>query len=98
MMPIYDYRCPACSEVHEAKKSVAERETDPCPSCGATAVQKISPVGFALKGNGWARDGYGRAITGEDYRSGKVSKKALADIPVAGPDGKLYQHGKHIAG
>jgi putative FmdB family regulatory protein len=97
-MPFYDYECAACGAIHEAKKTVAERATDRC-ACGAEAVQKISAPGFSLKGTGWARDGYGSAITGADYRAGRVSKKALADIPVAGPDGKLYsKEGKHIAG
>lgn len=59
----------------------------------------MTPVSHRLKGSGWAKDGYGRAPTGADYREGRLKPKDLQDIPVVGQDGKLRdKNGAVIAG
>lgn len=41
-MPMFDYQCKEHG-VFEKMKKIAERETAPCPECGETCPQIISP-------------------------------------------------------
>jgi putative FmdB family regulatory protein len=53
-MPIYEYRCGACGQEHEALQKVSEPPLVKCPACGKPALQKLlSAAGFQLKGSGW---------------------------------------------
>lgn len=40
-MPIYEYRCSACSERYEILVSSAGRSKPPCPRCGAASVERL---------------------------------------------------------
>lgn len=46
-MPIYDYECEAHGSF-EAFRPLAERQSAPCPDCGAAAEQRITAVRFKL--------------------------------------------------
>lgn len=50
-MPIYEYRCGACEETHEALRKVAEMN-DPaaCPACGKECQRIISSSSFKFGG------------------------------------------------
>lgn len=48
-MPLYEYRCTACSNRFELL--VRGGEAPKCPSCGATALEKQFSV-FAVNANG----------------------------------------------
>lgn len=53
-MPIYEYRCDACGNEHEAIRKFSEAPLTTCPACGKEAlVKKVSAAGFQLKGSGW---------------------------------------------
>jgi putative FmdB family regulatory protein len=53
-MPIYEYRCGACGQEHEALQKVSEPPLKVCPACGKPKLQKLlSAAGFQLKGSGW---------------------------------------------
>ena len=53
-MPIYEYRCGACGQEHEALQKVSEPPLTQCPKCGKPALTKLlSAAGFQLKGSGW---------------------------------------------
>src|SRR5215218_9254955 len=53
-MPIYEYRCSACSHELESLQKLSEAPLVTCPACGAAAlVKKVSAAGFQLKGSGW---------------------------------------------
>jgi putative FmdB family regulatory protein len=53
-MPIYEYRCAACGERHDALQKVSDAPLTDCPSCGAAALSKaLTAAGFQLKGSGW---------------------------------------------
>jgi putative FmdB family regulatory protein len=65
-MPIYEYECPHCGIQLELTQSI----NDPAPTCDHPDSEKsmfrlemhkkISKTGFSLKGQGWAKDRYGK--------------------------------------
>jgi len=58
-MPIYEYRCTGCGDESEYKQRMDDRPMLICPKCGKPQLKKLVSVpNFALKGDGWARDGY----------------------------------------
>ncbi len=53
-MPIYEYRCTACSHELEAIRKFSDAPLVTCPECGRDALaKKVSAAGFHLKGSGW---------------------------------------------
>lgn len=53
-MPIYEYRCGACSHEMELLQKIADEPLLKCPSCGEEQLRKlVSAVGFRFKGGGW---------------------------------------------
>ena len=67
-MPLYEYQCPACRREQELLLRI-DHLTPCCPACHKKMRRKISRTNFALRGGGWARDGYG-AGTGDNRASG----------------------------
>ena len=41
-MPLYDYECKECGKKFEDFRSLKERATAPCPSCGKQAEKVLS--------------------------------------------------------
>ena len=53
-MPIYEYKCDACGELHEFIQKFSEEPMRECPGCGELRLRKlISAAAFHLKGSGW---------------------------------------------
>lgn len=53
-MPIYEYKCDACSHEMEALQKMSDGPLVDCPECGKPALKKrISAAAFRLKGGGW---------------------------------------------
>ena len=53
-MPIYEYECGACGELHEFIQKFSDGPKRKCPSCGKLRLKKlISAAAFHLKGDGW---------------------------------------------
>jgi putative FmdB family regulatory protein len=53
-MPIYEYRCEACSHEFETLQKMTDAVLTTCPACGAEALRKkLSAPLFRLKGSGW---------------------------------------------
>ncbi len=48
-MPIYSFKCSACSHSFEQSMTVAERESVAvrCPSCGSDKVERVLSAFFA---------------------------------------------------
>ena len=64
-MPIYEYKCENCGYEFEDMLHFSERDdplNTPCsfPTCGGKVHLKMSLGSFHLKGDGWAKDGYGK--------------------------------------
>jgi len=61
-VPTYENRCtdPQCGHEWEAEQPISEDPVRECPKCGRETAQRLASggSGFALKGPGWAKDGY----------------------------------------
>lgn len=58
-MPIYEYRCDACSEVSEFWMKISDPTPAECPKCHKGPMQKkVSQTAFVLEGGGWYSEGY----------------------------------------
>ena len=81
-MPIYEYQCTECGELHEALRKISDPPLTDCPACGKSALRKkVSAAAFRLAGSGWYET---------DFKSG--NKKNLAgdsssDRPASGSSG-----------
>ena len=78
-MPIYDFSCNECEEVHEENIPMSEAESEmelECEKCGKKTLHKklIGGAGFKLVGEGWASDGYAY-----DYTECKANNAAKGD-------------------
>lgn len=70
-MPIYEYKCEACSYELEALQKMSDAPLKECPECGELSlIKKISAVAFRLKGGGWYET---------DFKSGNKKNLANAD-------------------
>ena len=53
-MPLYDYRCRACSKVTEVRHGFREAYQGTCPSCGSDELARVfNPAGIVFKGSGF---------------------------------------------
>ena len=62
-MPLYTYKCNQCEFSDEVMVSVKKRDNKfPCEQERCTGVMErdIDMSSFRLKGDGWAKDGYGK--------------------------------------
>lgn len=61
-MPIYEYECDSCEKRFEAEQKISDPPLKTCPrteGCKGEVHRLIpSSTSFALKGKGWAKDGY----------------------------------------
>lgn len=79
-MPIYRYRCPACSATQE----VMAKMSDPPPACVQCGhepmVKAVARTAFALKGGGWYAQGYaGSGSASSDSGSSASSDSGSSD-------------------
>ena len=80
-MPIYEYECLNCAEVHEARQKFSDKPLSKCPKCGGTLKKIISNTSFILKGTGWYKTDYASKPSGSAEKpnakkdSGAESKK-----------------------
>ena len=52
-MPLYDYRCRACSKVTEIRHGFREAHDVVCPECGGELARVFTPAGIVFKGSGF---------------------------------------------
>jgi putative FmdB family regulatory protein len=77
-MPIYEYECCACGQVHEILQKISEDPLKTCPECGGKVNKLMSMNTFHLKGSGWYVTDYaGKKApkTGGDSTNGDSAPK-----------------------
>jgi putative FmdB family regulatory protein len=52
-LPLYDYRCRACSQVTEVRHGFGVVHQEACPECGGELARVFSPTGIVFKGSGF---------------------------------------------
>ena len=52
-LPLYDYRCRACSKVTEVRHGFREPHQAVCPECGGELARVFHPAGIVFKGSGF---------------------------------------------
>lgn len=57
-MPIYEYQCQNCRHRFEEIQKLSDPPVSKCPKCDGSVNRLISQTSFALKGEGWYKDGY----------------------------------------
>lgn len=79
-MPLFEYRCRACSHLEEVLQKHGEGPPAACPHCNkkGTLEKALSLPSFQLKGGGWYKDLYASAkpdsSTSESGSDGSSSK------------------------
>jgi putative FmdB family regulatory protein len=59
-MPLYEYECPKCKQVHEIMQKFSDAPVTECPVCQGPVTKIFSSSSFALKGSGWYTTDYKR--------------------------------------
>lgn len=59
-MPIYEYKCTACSHEFQAMQKFSDAPVHQCPTCGSPVKKLISRSSFHLKGTGWYLTDYAK--------------------------------------
>jgi len=83
-MPIYEYRCTACSFQEEYLQKISEPTKTVCPSCGKEAFRKLlSAVGFQLKGSGWYATDFRNSGSGKSAEAKESKSETKSDTTVS---------------
>lgn len=78
-MPIYRYRCPACSHIDEVLAKMSDPAPEVCSVCGEGPMEKaVSRTSFKLKGGGWYAEGY-NSTSGPSKPEGAKAETPKAD-------------------
>ncbi len=83
-MPVYEYECKKCGQVHEVWQSLKDAPLSECPECGGDVAKIISRSSFQLKGGGWYADGYSNCSAGGTCAAMPGSKEKTAKGDVKG--------------
>jgi putative FmdB family regulatory protein len=57
-MPLYEYECLKCKQVHEIMQKFSDAPATECPRCQGPVQKLFSQSSFALKGTGWYTTDY----------------------------------------
>ncbi|MBT9537660.1 MAG: zinc ribbon domain-containing protein [Nitrospirota bacterium] len=80
-MPIYEYECLSCKEVHEKIQKFADEQLTICPKCGGKLKKLISNTSFVLKGTGWYKTDYPSSTSRTAIESEKKEDKKTETKP-----------------
>lgn len=86
-MPIYQYRCQACSHLQEALQKMSDPPLKECEACGGELKKIIAPAGIIFKGSGWHVTDYSRS-SGSAEKPGKDESKSDKPADTASGDNK----------
>ncbi len=75
-MPIYQYRCSACDQLHEQKEGFDAPSEHQCPHCGALARRLFHPPAILFKGPGFYSTDNRPASSSSDGHNGAEGKPA----------------------
>jgi putative FmdB family regulatory protein len=86
-MPIYEYKCSACSHELESLQKFSDSPLLTCPACGKDTLTKLlSAAGFQLKGSGWYQTDFRGSGAKPAAKSAGGKDAAGAESGAAGAD------------
>jgi len=86
-MPIYEYKCSACSHELESLQKFSDSPLVTCPACGKDTLTKLlSAAGFQLKGSGWYQTDFRGSGAKPAAKSAAGKDAAGAESGAAGAD------------
>ena len=74
-MPVYEYKCLRCKEIHEKVQRFTDEPLTICPDCGGRLKKIISNTSFILKGTGWYKTDYASGATKNAVKAEKKEDK-----------------------
>ncbi|MBZ0272814.1 zinc ribbon domain-containing protein [bacterium] len=81
-MPIYEYFCSRCEQVHEVTQRISDDALESCPVCHHGDVRRlISRSNFQLKGSGWYTTDYARKSANGGATTAPAAKTDAASAP-----------------
>jgi len=72
-MPIYEYECRECGQIHEFMQKMSDSPLSTCPKCSGKLQKLISHSTFHLKGSGWYATDYAKRNSGPASTESKTS-------------------------
>ncbi|MES2615786.1 MAG: FmdB family zinc ribbon protein [Bdellovibrionota bacterium] len=57
-MPIYEFKCQACSHIDEVLMKISDPAPEKCSICSGSVQKIMSRSSFSLKGTGWYATDY----------------------------------------
>jgi putative FmdB family regulatory protein len=79
-MPIYEYQCTECGELHEALRKISDPPLTDCPACGKpTLRKKVSAAAFRLAGSGWYETDFKKSGNKKNLAGDSSPDKASGD-------------------
>ena len=69
-MPIYEYRCDACSNTFEVMQKFSETPIETCELCGGSLRKVLFPVAIHFKGSGFYTTDYAKKSSSSPSSSG----------------------------
>jgi putative FmdB family regulatory protein len=74
-MPIYEYECLGCGQIHEMMQKMSEKPLTECPQCTGKLQKLISHSAFHLKGSGWYATDYAKSHSSPSTNESKKENK-----------------------
>lgn len=63
-MPLYEYLCEKCQQLHEVVQKFSDPPEAECPVCHSAMRKQMSMGSFSLKGTGWYVTDYKKSGSG----------------------------------
>lgn len=73
-MPLYEYQCQECGEVHEVVRRFSDPPYTICASCGGALKKLISAPAIQFKGSGFYITDYGKGNGGSSKANESAGK------------------------
>jgi len=80
-MPIYEYECGDCGQIHEIMQKMSDQPLSECPRCSGKLQKLISHSTFHLKGSGWYATDYANRNSGSPAAESKTPDKTGEKSP-----------------
>jgi putative FmdB family regulatory protein len=93
-LPLYDYKCRACSKVTEVRHGFREPYDGSCPDCGGDLARVFNPAGIVFKGSGFYLTDSRKAASDAKSSSASASSDKSSSSDTKSSDAKSSSDAK----